>query len=263
MSFFAQTELNKITQIALEAGDIALQYHKSRNFSVSRKLDNSEVTDADLAVSKFINFELNREFPGIISVCEENKNRDFLDEIFWLIDPIDGTSSFIKGSDEFAINIALIKNKKPIFGLIYAPAFEGGKLVTNDENGNILINNKPRLSPRILASDSRLKIITSKRTSQENLENFIAQFYPQFTSQTQVTRMSSATKFIVLLENNADIYLACRETMEWDIAAGHALVQLAGGKLKNLVIENQQYKIAGDMSYKKPDFANQFFISYL
>lgn len=263
MSFFTQTQIDRITQIALTAGEIAMQYHKSRNFQVSRKLDNSEVTDADLAVSSLINSELNSAFPEIISVCEENKNRNFSDETFWLIDPIDGTSSFIKGSPEFAINIALIKNKKPVFGLIYAPAFEGGKLITSDTLGNILINNKYTDRPRTATTKEILKIITSQRTSQENLEKFVAQFYPDFITRIQVTRMSSATKFISLLENNADIYLACRDTMEWDIAAGHALVELAGGKLKNLVLENQQYKITGDMSYKKPDFINQFFVSYL
>ncbi len=265
MAFFRQEQIDKIIEIAKNAGEIALSFRKSNDYKISHKADNTEVTDADFAVSKFINENLTSAFPDIKLVCEENNLREFSEEIFWLIDPIDGTSSFIAGSDEFCVNIALIKNQKAIFGLLNAPAFEGGKLVTVDAQDKIiLLHNKKTqiLNPQKSITD-KLRIVTSKKTSQINLMNFVNQFYPQFVENLEVVRMSSATKFISLLENKADIYLACRQTMEWDTAAGQALVELSGGNLKDLMLENSTYEITGDLLYKKNGFLNEFFVAYL
>ena len=123
----SQTE--KIILYSREAGEIAIQAFKSRNFEIRKKSDGSKVTSADIAISKFLREKLTTEFPQIPVICEEGDLRKISAEIFFLVDPIDGTASFISGSDQFCINIALIKNRQAIFGLIYAPLFEGGKLM--------------------------------------------------------------------------------------------------------------------------------------
>jgi 3'(2'), 5'-bisphosphate nucleotidase len=109
-SFFNQNQIEKIVSYAFAAGAIAEEFQKSGDFQTAKKFDNSSVTTADIAVSEFINQKLKKDFPEIPIICEEGKLRQGGD-IFWLIDPIDGTNSFIDGSTEFAVNIALIKDK--------------------------------------------------------------------------------------------------------------------------------------------------------
>jgi len=142
---FSQSQINKIVSFAFDAGQIAINAQKSKNFTVTKKPDNTDVTSADIEISKFLNQKLSQEFSQIPIICEESEFRQQNHDIFWLIDPIDGTSSFIKGLDSFAINIALIKNKKAIFGLIYAPSFCGGKMAFTNINQKVSIidcNNK-------------------------------------------------------------------------------------------------------------------------
>lgn len=285
MSFFTQPQIDKIIDFAFEAGVIACDFQKSTSFTISRKSDDSEVTSADIAVSKFLNQKLSQEFPQIPIICEEGELREFSGEIFWLIDPIDGTSSFIKGSEEFAINIALIKNGKPIFGLLYAPRFEGGKMAvanaqdqvvlidssrnskvlqiseTNDNSKNISENsqNNPLQNNN---SQAPLKIVTSKKTHDSEIANYLSAFHPDFTNNFTIKHMASAVKFFSILENRADLYISFRRMMEWDTAAGQALVEIFGGKLKNLTLQNSLYVIGDDLRYKKPNFTNEFFACY-
>lgn len=260
MSFFTKTQIETLVEIALEAGKIALE-KQGHNLNVVKKLDNTDVSDADIEVSNFISTKLEKFFPDILIVCEEKKLRDFFEETFFLIDPIDGTSSYIKGSDEFSINIALIQNKKPIFGLIYAPKFEGGKLVYTNENNQVILlhDNKSKiLEPRFVDNEN-IKIITSKRKDFGNIDKFIAQFFA--TKKVEILRMSSATKFIPVLEQKADLLLTFRDTMEWDIAAGQALLEINHGSLKEITVKNNLFEISKDMVYKKKDFVNNFFIA--
>lgn len=260
MTFFNKTQIERIVEIAFAAGKIALD-KQNKNLNVTKKLDNSDVSDADIEVSNFIFENLTKYFPKIKIICEEKKLRKFDEETFFLIDPIDGTSSYIKGSDEYSINIALIQNSKPIFGLIYAPKFDGGKLVyTNEENKVVLIhNNKSEILLAKKSPENKIKIITSKRKDFGNLEKFIAQFFQG--KEVQVIKMSSAAKFIPVLEHKADMLLTFRDTMEWDIAAGHALLNANNGTLKEITVKNDMFEISKDMIYKKKDFVNNFFIA--
>ena len=126
-----------------------------------------------------------KEFPQIPLVCEEGNLRVIDKETFWLIDPIDGTSSFIEGNDQFAICIALIQNKKAVFGLIYAPVFEGGKMaVTNDKNQVILIDRGGNKTiPRGKRNeDSDFRIIASVRAKQSDIDLFMPHFIHRNTS---------------------------------------------------------------------------------
>lgn len=280
MSFFTQPQIDKIISFTFEAGEIARNFQKSRDFIITMKPDNTQVTSADIAISKFLNQKLSQEFPQISIICEEGDVREISDEIFWLIDPIDGTSSFIKGSDEFAINIALIKNGKPIFGALYGPRFEGGKMAVINADDKVVIidetrytrllsdilldlkNDSSNILPTTKNDSSKLKIITSSKTHDDEIIKYITQFHPNYINNFTIKHQASAVKFFSILQNQADLYIAFRKLMEWDTAAGHALVDFAGGKLKNLTLQNSLYVIDGDLRYKKPNFANEFFACY-
>ncbi len=262
---FNKSQIDKIVSFAIEAGDIANKAFKTKDFEIKIKSDNSKVTSADIEISKFIDKKLTQEFPQIPVICEEGDLRKFDEDVFWLIDPIDGTSSFIAGSDQFAINIALIKNKKAVFGLIYAPAFEGGKMVfSNYENQVIFFDgiNKKILETK-KPDQNKLRIVTSPRTKDSEIDSFIAEFYKDSNKEIIVERLSSAVKFFRLLEGQADIYLHLRESMEWDIASGQALLEIMNGKVKNLLFNNDKIEIGETISYKKDNFCNQFFIATL
>ncbi|MFM7558270.1 MAG: inositol monophosphatase family protein, partial [Alphaproteobacteria bacterium] len=131
--YLNQTQIKQIFQIAEKCSFIAKKNFLNKNFQIFVKDDGSKVTSIDLEISDLIGKELTSIFPNIPIICEEKKLRD-AKNTFFLIDPIDGTSSLIKNSEEFCINIALIINKFPVFGIIYAPIFENGKFIFNDGN---------------------------------------------------------------------------------------------------------------------------------
>ena len=92
------------------------------------------------------------------------------------------------------------------------------------------------------------------------MHNYISQFHPEFLDNFTIENISSAVKFFRILENNADLYLHFRRSMEWDTASGQAMAELMGGKVKNLFSNDDKYEIGGEMMYKKTDFANRPFI---
>ncbi len=264
-NFFTKLQIEKITNLALEAGEIAARSFEAKDFLVTKKADGSGVTSADIAVSKFLREHLQNEFPLIPIICEEGELREFSGEIFFLIDPIDGTSSFIKGDVEFCVNIALVKNKKPIFGLIYAPLFEGGKMAFSNEDNQVIIrqaqhNNLCRRVDLVEASDSRLLIITSSRSKDRDVVNCMAQICPKFSQNFATEKLSSAIKFFRLLEGDADLYLHFRPSMEWDTAAGQALVEMIGGEVKKLTDGSE---IGENLIYKKTAFENSPFVAFI
>jgi 3'(2'), 5'-bisphosphate nucleotidase len=267
-SFFNQNEIKKITSMAFDAGEIATKSFKSHDFTVARKADNSEVTSADIKISEFLNKNLSAEFPNIPVICEELGLKKVDNNIFWLIDPIDGTSSFIKGVDQFSINISLIKDHKAIFGLIYAPIFENSKMAyLNHESKIVMIKNQQEyfLEPDNVKQETgskKLKIVTSKRTTNQDIIIYLNQDYQDIGENYQIEKLSSAIKFFRILENDCQLYLHLNKTMEWDTAAGQALVEAANGKVKNFFFSKIHSVIGTDLTYQKPNFANQPFIAY-
>ena len=264
MAFFTEAQIEKIISITLEAGEIAKKYFKSHHLKITRKSDNSQVTEADIAVSKFFEEKLLQQFPQIPIICEEGKLRQVSGDIFWLIDPIDGTSSFIEGKSEFAINIALIEKQKAIFGLIYSPLFENAKMILSNHKNEILLyeNGIKKQQIKLGESDkSKLLIVTSLRSKDTDIKNYINQFYPEFLNNFAVERLASSIKFTRIIEGKADLYLHFRKSMEWDTASGQALIELSGGKVKNLLLNHDKIIIADNLLYKKAGFSNQAFVA--
>ncbi len=260
MNILNQSQIKSIVKIAIEAGEIAMSYFGSDNLNISRKSDDSPLTIADSLISELIYCRLKDIVPEIPVICEEGKNRDFGNGTFWLVDPIDGTNSFAKNNPEFTINIALIKNKKPIFGLIFAPAIVGLPFYYINENDDLIRYFVKDKKARICTAKKRdgkdLLVIASKRSSDANILDY-------FTSNSKLTtkskktintyKVSSSLKFLYLIEGKADLYLHLRKSMEWDIAAGQALLEAAGGKVVNLD--------GSKFLYKKASLMNQPFLA--
>ena len=227
----------------LEAGKIAREISR-RGVKVTIKSDKSPVTDGDLAVDKILTLKIKNLTPSIPVISEEtvNLNTQSKDRTFWLIDPIDGTKDYIKKKDEYTLNAALIIDLKPALGLVYAPAKDrlfysyGKNLAFEINNGKkIDLNCKKKNTNEIIGLES------SRSTSNEVLN-----IYKKYKV-SQILKMSSSLKFCVLAAGEADIYAAKARAWEWDIAAGHAILEHAGGYItthdeKKFLYGKENYK---------------------
>ena len=210
------------------------------------KSDNTPVTNGDIEVNNILTEKIKNITSDIPIVSEEsssNKSNNNLND-FWLIDPIDGTHVYINDKDEFTLNAALIINKKPKIGIIYAPAKK--RLFYTYGNGSSfeLINNKEIK----IKCEKKTKINQIKAVSySEKLKPLIADFHNKF-GVTDYQKMKSSLKFCVIATGEFDLYVAEPRASEWDIAAGHAILENAGGIITDF--ENNE------ILYGKKDFKN-------
>ena len=228
----------------LQAGKIAKEI-SHRGVKITIKADKSPVTDGDLAVDELLCNKIKRLTPSIPIISEETVNFDIKkeDKTFWLIDPIDGTREYIKKKDEYTLNAALIVNLKPAIGIVYAPAknrlfFSYGKDFAFEINNEkkIVLNCKKKNKNEIIGLEN------SGTTPIEVLD-----LYKKYKVSKTIT-MSSSLKFCVLASGEADIYAAKARAFEWDIAAGHAILEHAGG----FVTTHEEKKFL----YGKEDYKN-------
>lgn len=275
------SQISQILAISLQAGSIAKDFFFNKDYVVSKKNDDSDVSSADIAVSDFIYKNLSRLFPEIPIICEERADKKSSSQLFFLIDPIDGTSGFINGKEEFAVNIALIENQKPIFGAIYAPIFNGGKLIYNDNNEIYIYNNLlqnldyvenyhkflEETQPCIIKSQninnhSKVRIITSRRASDSAINSFLAQKFATKIPNYDLLKLSSSIKFFFLAEQGYDFYIHLNQTMEWDTAAGQAIVEKLGYKVKKIELNDIGFIFNNELLYNKEFFVNPSFLIY-
>ncbi len=265
-SFFSQLQITEIISWIDEAANIASKAFVAKDFEIKTKSDKTKVTSADIAVSKFLREKLSEKFSQIPVICEEGDLRDISNEVFFLIDPIDGTSGFIASDVEFSVNLALVKNNKPIFGIISAPLFSGGKMIFSNHLDQIILRNLSSGEEKILNKpqfdNTQLRIVTSPRSKDKDVLDFVRKIRPDFVHNFSVERISSSIKFLHLMEGNSNLYLHFRRTMEWDTAAGQALVELMGGKVKNLSFNQGEIAIGDDLIYGKSNFENSSFIVF-
>ena len=228
----------------LEAGKIAKEISR-RGVKITIKADKSPVTDGDLAVDQLLKDKITYLTPDIPIISEETvsigiKNQN---KTFWLIDPIDGTKAYIKKKDEYTLNAALIINLKPAVGIIYAPEkdrlfFSYGKYLAFEMNNG----EKTTLNCKKINTNEIIALVNSDKTPSEVLN-----IYKKYKV-SQTIEMSSSFKFCVLAAGEADIYAAKARAFEWDIAAGHTILEHAGG----LVTTHEEKKIL----YGKKDYKN-------
>jgi len=226
------------------AGDIALDLRK-KGLKKEIKTDNTPVTNGDIEVNKILTkkvFELTPEIPIVSEENSANKQNKKL-ENFWLIDPIDGTNDYINDRDEFTINAALIINKKPVLGLINAPDKNRLFYSYGPKNSFEIVNNE---EIKLIEQKNSRNFINAVSYSNE-LKPDIAKLHKKFNV-TEYKKMKSSLKFCVIAAGEFDFYIAEPRACEWDIAAGHAILEHAGGKLTDFN--------GNQISYGKPDFKN-------
>lgn len=264
-NFLNQQQIDQIFQLALQASDIASKAFLVKNFEVFVKKDGSKVSSIDLQISKLIANNLAKISPDIPVICEEGiKHQTNNQQTFFLVDPIDGTSSFINNSDEFCINIALIHNNKPVYGLIFAPLYQGGLAIYNNHLNEVIFyyhqQKKFEKFNYKKPSNDHLKIVTSLRTKDQDIKTFIEQLYPNYLDNYSLIKLSSAIKFFKIIDGSANIYLHIRDSMEWDIASGHAITNLVQLQLIDLNFENNVFTFGDELQYNKNNFMNKKFV---
>lgn len=245
---------------AIEASEILLTYYQN-GFESEIKTDGSPVTNADLASSAHICKCLAQT--GIPLVEEESAADDYTIrqnwKQNWCIDPLDGTKEFIKKNGEFAVNIALIENHKPIFGIIASPVER--KLLVGAKNWGVYILSfdaldKPVDWEEIKISSNKptnISIIGSRSHHSGSLLEFIKNLKQKNENLTFIKK-GSALKFFDLAKENAIIYARFAPTMEWDIAAGQAILEALGGTVLHA-------ETLEPLTYNKPNLKNPYFIA--
>jgi len=220
--------VESLIETFLEAGRVSLEL-REKGLSKEIKSDNTPVSNGDLEVNKIIVQKLLQVTPNIPIVSEEtshNKSTKNLKD-FWLVDPIDGTYDYINNLDEFTINAGLIINKKAVAGLIYAPAkkrmfYSYGKgfsfEIKKDKIQNLDCSKKTEMNNiKFVSYSNKLKPEIEKMHKKIGVKNYV--------------RMKSSFKFCVIAAGEFDGYVAEPRACEWDIAAGHAILENAGGIL--------------------------------
>jgi len=242
----------EISLIAKRAGHEIMKVYKT-GFTAVLKTDHTPVTKADQIAEEIIIHAI-RE--GITSkwpiVAEESISKGKIPKIektpFWLVDPLDGTKEFIKRNNEFTVNIALIDNEEPILGIVHAPAknisyigFKDGVfLQKGDEDGvAISVRTPPKNGLTAVLSNSH-----ANAKSVDYLKNYHL---------AKTTNTGSSLKFCMIAEGSADIYPRFGPTMEWDTAAGHAILKFAGGNVLTTA--------GTPLKYGKNNFKNPYFIA--
>jgi 3'(2'), 5'-bisphosphate nucleotidase len=239
-----------VIEIARTAGGAILEIYATE-FAVRGKTDASPVTEADEKAEAIIQTGLERCAPGIPIVSEEAASAGRIPEIaprFWLVDPMDGTKEFIGRSGEFTVNIALIEQRRPVLGVVYAPALD--RLYAGVEGMGAFVERKGvRSSIHCRACSERGLTVVASRSHGDvaALDAFLAN-----RSVASIINAGSSLKLCLVAAGEADLYPRLGRTMEWDIAAGHAVVNAAGGRVTSLG--------GADLEYGKPGFENPHFV---
>ena len=246
-----EISLDEIKNIALEAGDAIMEIYK-KDFKIEYKDDKSPLTEADLKANEIICTKLQKLYPTIPIMSEENKQVEYEVrknwEYYWCIDPIDGTKEFIKKNDEFTVNIALIYKNTPVLGVVYAPAIKEMYSAKKDCGA---FKNTQKLPLTInTKQEDLMRVVASKSHLSDETQEFIDSL--ESKSIKQVSKGSSL-KLCMVAEGEADIYPRLAPTMEWDTAAAHAIVLESGKKV-------YQYENNQELIYNKKNLLNPYFI---
>ncbi|MDA7429465.1 3'(2'),5'-bisphosphate nucleotidase CysQ [Primorskyibacter aestuariivivens] len=247
-----------IRKLALEAGDVIMDIYNSDDFDVKSKSDDSPVTAADEAADALISAGLRAAFPDVTLVTEEQAaSHSERADTFLIVDPLDGTKEFIHRRGDFTVNIAYVENGVPTRGVVYAPAKE--RLFFTDSVGNTVEETGPFLKDTIgqtkplkvsQPENTALMVVASKSHRDQATDDYIAKYNVK-----DMTSAGSSLKFCLVATGEADIYPRLGRTMEWDTAAGHAVLNGAGGR----VIRFDDHT---PLAYGKDGYANPFFIAY-
>jgi len=247
-----QSEIDHLCTIARNAGNAVMEIYDG-HIVVEMKSDRSPLTAADRASHDVIVGALNKHFPGIPVLSEEGKEIPYEERRewgrFWLVDPLDGTKEFIKRNGEFTVNIALIDGTIPVIGVIYVPAqdklYWGGKgfgawMREGEEKD-------ARISARTPEEGKGLTVVMSRSHPSPELNDYLKNI-----DVAEALSVGSSLKLCAVAEGKADLYPRLGPTMEWDTAAGQAIVEGADGKVLDLK--------GSPLTYNKENLLNPYFV---
>ena len=246
--------IDSVKGIACLAGDAIMDVYNT-NFDFQLKYDNSPLTKADKISNKIILDSLKETTPNIPVLSEESSNISFEErsswKTYWLVDPLDGTKEFIKKNGEFTVNIALIKNNTPIFGVIRVPALSvtywGGAGIGSMKE----IDQKRVRNIHVSKFNSQnLRVISSRSHKNKILNSYLNRL-----GCTEEIYVGSSLKFCLLAEGKADFYPRLGPTSEWDTAAGEAILKFSGG----FMLSDQGVKMLYNFS---ESLLNPYFVNY-
>ena len=229
----------------LQAGEVSLEL-REKGLVKETKPDNTPVSNGDLEVNKIITEKIISLTPDIPIISEETSDNKSTKDLgnFWLIDPIDGTYDYINDLDEFTINAGLIIDKKPVAGLIYAPAKKRMFYSFGENSAFELINGEPiKLKCKKSFDKNEIKFVSYSNKIKPEIEKIHKELNVK-----SFTRMKSSLKFCVIAAGEYDGYVAEPRACEWDIAAGHAILKHSGGNVTDFN--------GNEIFYGKKDFKN-------
>jgi 3'(2'), 5'-bisphosphate nucleotidase len=242
----------ELTPLIREAGKVIMEIYAT-DFDVTKKGDDSPVTAADQRAEHVILAGLKRATPDIPIVAEEEVAAGRVPQVgtrFWLVDPLDGTKEFISRNGEFTVNIALVQAGRPVLGLVYAPAI--GRLFGGAEGHGAWVEDAQGRRPiatRAVPAAGLTVVASRSHGDEAALEAYLAG-----RTVASRTNAGSSLKLCLVAAGEADVYPRLGRTMEWDIAAGDAILRAAGGIVRT---------VAGPvLAYGKPGFDNPHFAAW-
>lgn len=248
--------LVELEAVVRQAGDLILQVYGTA-FEVQHKADTSPVTEADEKAETCITAALQKLGDHIPVVAEEAASQGLAPTVgarFWLVDPLDGTREFVARNGEFTVNIALIENGAPVLGLVYAPVLDHLYLGAVGQ-GAWLVDQGQRRAIRCRPVCNGAAVLACSRSHGD--EAALTQWLRVVQPPLRISErrpVGSSLKFGLLAAAQADVYPRFGPTMEWDTAAGHAVLRAAGGEVEDL---------AGQpLRYGKPGFRNPHFVAW-
>ena len=243
--------------LALQAGDRIMEIYNGPDFEVRAKGDSSPVTAADEAADAVISAGLRAAFPDVPLITEEQAASHTLTaSTFLIVDPLDGTKEFVQRRGDFTVNIAYVQDGVPIRGVVYAPA--KGRLFYTLPDGTSVEEAGPfgpepgPLTPLKVSTpdNAALMVVASKSHRDKATDDYIARYAVR-----DMTSAGSSLKFCLVATGEADLYPRLGRTMEWDTAAGDAVLRGAGGE----VVRFDDHQ---PLAYGKPGWDNPFFIAF-
>ena len=234
-----------LRNVSIKASKKILEIY-NHSFDVKKKLDDSPLTTADLESNDIICKSLEKEFPNIPVISEENRIRDYKEAVFFLVDPLDGTKEFINKNGEFTVNIGLVIDNISRLGVIEIPV-TGVQYFSNGES-SFKFEKKNLKKISSLNKRNKLRIVVSR----SHLDSFTINLLKKIKNEYSTLKVGSSIKFCLVAEGEADLYLRKGNTMEWDTAAGSAIIKTSHSKIYDFNLK--------ELKYGKKDFRNSSFI---
>jgi 3'(2'), 5'-bisphosphate nucleotidase len=238
-------------RLALEAGDAIMAVYNGPDFEVRAKADASPVTVADEAADAIISVGLRAAFPDVVLITEEQADSHALRaSTFLIVDPLDGTKEFVQRRGDFTVNIAYVVDGVPVRGIVYAPA-QGRLFFTTADGASVeeLADGTLRTIGVSTPDNAALMVVASKSHRDAATDDYIGNYAVR-----DMKSAGSSLKFCLVATGEADLYPRLGRTMEWDTAAGDAVLRGAGGHVL-------RFDDHTPLAYGKPGWDNPFFIA--